>query len=247
MGEIVFGWCPCEGPELPEGDAAIPVPVKAARAASCRDAENAGNKAIRMKTSITSIATIGFLALSSTLVIAGQNLETKIGIFDFSGPTMPESELVERLGTGFIDEYKVGNKVFSKSRIYFLKDENLWIKVDLSHVFDENGECRVEAVTVTKNKLCDESYEPIHEISPMITSRGIRIGDGLRDVVDQYGEPGRRIEVSKGGPFSLLKEDLDLDRGLAFRYFTENSQSLHQMEFYFQDDKLHSFIISISE
>jgi len=97
---------------------------------------------------------------------------------------------VDQFGEGFIDEYKVGDKVFSKSRIYYLKDEDLWIKIDLSHVLDENHERSVEAVTVTRKKLCDETYLPANKVGPMITSRGIAAGDAFQDVVNEYGEPG---------------------------------------------------------
>lgn len=200
-----------------------------------------------MKTFTSFVTTITCLVLFSVPCMAGQNIESKVGAFDFGGSLMSESELVGRFGEGFIYEYKVGEKVFSKSRTYYYKDEQIWVKVDLSHVLDENHERSVEAVTVTKKRLCNESYKPSNLIGPMITSSGIAVGDQPEKVIKVYGKPGRKIEIMTDSRFSILKEDLDLKRGLVFRYFPDDRNSLHMVEFYFQDSKLHSLIISISE
>jgi len=85
-----------------------------------------------MKAITTVVIYITFLALFPAAVIAGQKVESRIGPIDFSGFLLSESRLVDQFGEGFIDEYKVGDKVFSKSRIHYLKDEDLWIKIDLS-------------------------------------------------------------------------------------------------------------------
>jgi len=102
-------------------------------------------------------------------------------------------------------------------------------------------------VTVTRKKLCDETYLPANKVGPMITSKGIAVGDAFQDVVNEYGEPGRRIEISKDNRFSLLNRGSPFRKRLSLQIFPVDPQSLHQMEFYFQDDKLHSLIISISE
>jgi len=148
-----------------------------------------------MKILASVLITFVYLVSFSSVGIAGQNVESKVGAFDFGGSLMSESELVGRIGEGFIYEYKVGEKVFSKSRTYYYKDEQIWVKVDLSHVLDENYERSVEAVTVTKKRLCNESYKPSNLIGPMITSNGIAVGDQPEKVIKVYGEPGRKIEI----------------------------------------------------
>lgn len=197
------------------------------------------------------------LAISSLIIIIIFNVhcgsapkqrpETRIGQFDFSTFVINEAEFTSRYGQGFVVIDKFGDQIMGSKHIYYLTDQNVWLEVRFSHVRDERLERMMSAVLITKNKLCDKEFEPQEKFEELITSRGIRIGDPLNKVIKVYGDPARIINVERGGGFSSLINYLNLKQGVIFRYYTEEPREINFTEFYFDNEELHSLIISVEE
>jgi hypothetical protein len=174
-------------------------------------------------------------------------VESKIGVFNFDSVQIRESLLVSQYGQGYVHQTKIGSETLEKSRTYFVADENVWIETHLSHVLDENLECNVEAILITKKKLCDKRFQPIKSFGPLVTSKGVRIGDSLSKIIEVYGNPSVSIEIGKDKSFSVLVKNLKLKKGRVIRYLSGRSDELLFTEFYFDKNKLHSLLVSGSE
>jgi hypothetical protein len=181
------------------------------------------------------------------LCCAIEKIETKIGPFDLAGPRMKESQLVSQFGQGWVQARRVGDKILEKKHIYYDQDGKIWVEIRLSHVLDEKLEHVVETILVSKHKLCDEKFKPTKPFSPLVTSRGIRIGDSIEKLIKAYGTPSISIEIGKDDRFSVLAEDLKFKKGQVLRYLTNRPKELIFAEFYFNGKGLHSLLISVSE
>lgn len=189
---------------------------------------------------------IGILLFSVT-VSWGQGLETQVGPFNFAGSLMKETKLIALYGDGYIQTYIVNGKVLDKKHIYYVSDAKVWVEISVSHVLDEHLARFVEAVLVTKKKLCDTKFEPKRPFGPLVTGKGVNIGDSLNKIIKTYGSPSISILVGKDKLSAVLIDDLRLLNGRVLRYLTSSQDELLFSEFYFLDNKLHSILISISE
>lgn len=178
---------------------------------------------------------------------AAQKIETIIGPLDLGSSSISESNIISQYGQGFVQEKKYGNKVLEKKRVYYIPSDRIWIEIRFSHVLDENLERYVEEILITKQKLCDETYKPTTPFGPLVTSKGVRIGDSINKVIKIYGAPSVSIEIGKDKTFSALDEDLKFKKGRVLRYLPDDPDKLIFSEFYFSGGKLHSMLISISE
>jgi hypothetical protein len=177
-------------------------------------------------------------------------IETQIGPFNLAGPPLTESKLVSQFGEGYVQLEKIGDKIVRKKRIFWVPEQEVWVQIDLSHVLDEKMESAVEAVLVTKKKLCDQDmkYIPQKTLGLLATSKGIKIKDPIEKVIGKYGKPSISMTVGKDKIFTVLGEELKLKEGLVLRYLQKQpSSELNFAEFYFKQKKLHSLLISESE
>jgi hypothetical protein len=181
-------------------------------------------------------------------VLGNQEIETQIGPFNLAGPPLTESRLISDFGKGWVQLEKVGGKIVSKHHIYWVPGQKVWVKISLSHVLDEKMERVVEAVLVTKKKLCDQKYIPQKVLGLLVTSKGIKINDSIDKVIDNYGTPTISKIIGKDKTFTVLDEELKPKGGLVLRYFQKQpAHKLNFAEFYFSQNKLHSLLISESE
>lgn len=187
------------------------------------------------------------LLCSTILCWAGEKVENQIGPFDLANSPMMESQLISSFGQGYVQTDKVDSKIFVKKHIYYIENEKVWLEVRLSHVLSERLERVIEAVLVTKKKLCDEKFKPEKSFGPLITGKGIKIGDSLEKTIRTYGAPSVSIDISKDTSFSVLREDLRLQTGRVLRYLTAHPNELLFSEFYFSAKGLHSILISGAE
>lgn len=174
-------------------------------------------------------------------------VENRIGPFDFAGKLMMESQLISDFGQGYVQTLQVGDEILGKKHIYYVSDEKLWVEISLSHVLDKNLERMVESILVTKKELCDKKFKPKKSFGPLITSKGITIGDPIDKVLNVYGNPSISLDISKDKLFSVLVENLKLKSGKVLRYLTTRPDELLFAEFYFDAEGLHSILISASE
>jgi len=184
------------------------------------------------------------------LSFSNREIETQVGPFELSDASLTESKLVSDFGEGYIRIGKSGNKILSKKHVFWVPEQGVWVQIGLSHVLDEKMERIVEAVLVTKNKLCDEDkrYIPTKKVAPLGTSKGIKINDSMDKVIEKYGKPSISKIVGKDKAFTVLDEELKLKQGEVLRYLQEHpSKELNFAEFYFDKKKLHSFLISEAE
>jgi hypothetical protein len=184
------------------------------------------------------------------LSFGNQKIEPQVGPFRFSGPPQTESKLVSEFGEGYVLVEKVGDKIISKKHIFWVPEQAVWLQIGLSHVLDKEMERIVEAVLVTKKKLCNEDrrYIPIKKLPLLVTSKGIKINDSIDKVIEKYGKPSVSKVIGKDKVFSVLDEELKLKQGEVLRYLQKHpSNELNFAEFYFEKKKLHSILISESE
>lgn len=191
--------------------------------------------------------TIVLFICSVSLCWAGEKVETHIGPFDFADSLMKESQLISSFGRGYVQIDRVGGKILDKKHIYYVANEKVWVEIRLSHVLDKNLEHAVEGVLITKMKLCDEKFKPKKTFGPLVTGKGIEIGDAIDKAINIYGTPSVSINVGKDRSFSVLQEALKLQKGRVLRYLTDQPNELLFAEFYFKDEKLHSLLITVSE
>jgi hypothetical protein len=177
---------------------------------------------------------------------ANSKVETKIGAFDLDKLTT-ESQFVSQYGEGNVQMEKVDDKVLGKRHIYYVSNSKLWVEARFSHVLGEDLQRVLEAVLVTKQKICDERFRPKNLLTSLITSKGVKIGDSIDKVVSIYGKASIHIDIKKDKTFSVLREDLKLKEGQILRYFGNKPNELFFSEFYFGKEGLHSFMISKSE
>ena len=185
-----------------------------------------------------------------TLCYANETIvtvETQIGPFDFAGELMMESQLISEFGQGHVQIFQVGNKILEKKHIYYIADEKLWVEISLSHVLDRNLERDVESILVTKKELCDKKFKPKKTFGPLITSKGIAIGNPIDKVLNVYGKPTISIDIAKDKLFSELGDELKLQSGKVLRYISNRPYESLGAEFYFDAEGLHSILISSSE
>ena len=138
-------------------------------------------------------------------------------------------------------------EILEKKHVYYVPSERIWVEIGFSHVLDENLERYVEEVLITKQKLCDETYRPTKPFGPLVTSKGVRIGDSIDKVIKTYGAPSVSIEVGRDKISLALDEDLKLKKGRVLRYLSNRPDDLLFAEFYFDERGLHSLLISTSE
>jgi len=172
-------------------------------------------------------------------------VESTIGKFSFAGPTLTEPEIISQFGQGFVKRENENTEKVQK-HIYYLSEENLWIELSFSHVLDEKMRRSLDTIMLTKEKICDKKFKPKETFGSLITSKGIKIGDSLTNVIQKYGTPSVSSEIGKDGYFSVLQEELKLTDGKVLRYLGGDDDLLSS-EFYFKDGQLHSILISISE
>ncbi len=178
---------------------------------------------------------------------AGEKIETRIGPLNIEDSSMTETRLISQFGEGYVRLDKYGNKVLDKKHIYYVSDEKVWIEISFSHVLDENLQRYIDAILVTKTKLCDKKFRSKEPFGPLATSKGIKIGDSIDKVISAYGKPAISIDIIKDRLFSSLVEDLKLQKGHILRYDTNQPDELYFVEFYFNGKGLHSLLISESE
>jgi len=178
---------------------------------------------------------------------AGEAVESQIGPFNLTGSPLNESTVVASYGRGYVQEDKAGGKVLGKKHVYYVADQNVWVEIRLSHVLEKNLERSVEAVVVTKRKLCDKKFTPKKSFGSLITGKGIKIGDALDKIIRAYGTPSVSIVLGEEKSFAVLREEFRLQKGRVLRYLPSQSNDLLFSEFYFADEALHSILISISE
>jgi hypothetical protein len=190
-----------------------------------------------------------FALIFCTIVLcwADQRIETQIGRFNLAGPPVTEPKFVSQFGQGFLKTDKIGDKILGQDHIYYASDEKVWVQIRFSHVLDENLERVMEAIIVTKEKLCDERFKPKELFGPLITSKGVKIGDSIDKIIETYGKPTISIDIGKDKIFSVLVEDLKFQEGRVLRYLTNQPYKLFFVEFYFSRKGLHSILISESE
>lgn len=195
------------------------------------------------KTSITLITI--FFAVA--ICWATQAIETEIGPFNLSLRSLTEAKVISQFGQGCVRVKKDGNEILTKEHIYYVPNEGIWVAIRFSHVLDDKLERNMEEILVTKRKLCDNAFKPIKSFGPLVTSRGIRIGDSIDKVIKTYGTPSVNIEIGKDKIFSALGEDLKFKKGRVLRYLTNRPDELIFAEFYFDEKGLHSLLISEAE
>ena len=183
---------------------------------------------------------------SVTFCWADNIVETKIGVFDLERLTT-ESQFISQYGEGKVQIEKVDNEIFGKRHIYYASNSKLWVEARFSHVLGEDLESDLEAILVTKRKLCDEKFTPKKLFNPLITSKGVKIGDSISRVISIYGRPSIYTDFKKDKNFSVLQGDLKVKEGQILRYLSGKPNELLFSEFYFDREGLHSFIISTSE
>jgi len=193
------------------------------------------------------ITTFILIFCSFISCLANQKIETQIGLFNFAGPSIIESKFVSQFGKGFVQIDKAGDKILGKKYVYYAPQEKVWVQVKFSHVLDENLDRVMEAILVTKKKLCDERFKPRKLFGCLITSKGVRIGDSIDKVIEVYGTPTISFDIEKEKLFSVLVEDLKLKEGRLLRYLSDKPNELSFVEFYFSGRSLHSLLISESE
>jgi hypothetical protein len=169
-------------------------------------------------------------------------VENQIGPFNIVGEErMMESQLLSAFGQGHVYIYQVGDEIFQKKHSYYVSDEKLWVEISLSHVLDSHLDRTVDSILVTKKELCEKKFRPKKSFGPLITSKGITIGDPIDKVLNAYGKPSESIVISKDKLFSELVEDLELTSGKVLIYFPDE---LFFEEFYFDAEGLHSLLVS---
>jgi hypothetical protein len=177
-----------------------------------------------------------------------QEIETQVGPFNLAGPPLTETKLISEFGEGFVKSETIGEKIISKKHIYWVPGQEVWVQASLSHVLSERMERIVEAVLVTRKKLCEQKYVPKAPLGLLATSKGIKINDSMDKVIKEYGRPNISKVIGKDKIFTVLDEELALKEGIVIRYLQKQpARELNFAEFYFSQDKLHSFLISESE
>jgi hypothetical protein len=177
-------------------------------------------------------------------------IEKQVGPFRLSDPAFTEAKLVSEFGEGYVQVEKFGNKTIRIKHIFWVPEQEVWLKVSLSHVLNEKMQRVVEAVLVTKKQLCekDKKYIATKKLASLATSKGIEINDSINKVIEKYGEPSISKVVGKDKTFTMLDEELKLKEGVVLRYLqSRRSKEMNFAEFYFKQKKLHSFLISESE
>jgi hypothetical protein len=184
------------------------------------------------------------------LSFSNPKIEAQLGPFNLSGPPLTESRLVSEFGEGYVRVQEIGNKIISKKHVFWVPEQTVWVQISLSHVLDAKMERIVEAVLVTKKKLCEEDkkYMARKKLASLATSKGVKVGDSIDKVIEKYGKPSISKVIGKDKGFTVLDEELKLKQGEVLRYLQEHpSKELNFAEFYFDKRKLHSFLISESE
>jgi len=184
------------------------------------------------------------------LSFSNPKIEIQIGPFKLSDPAFTDSKLVSDLGEGCVQVGMIGNKIISKKHIFWVPEQNVWLQISFSHVLNEKMERNVEAILVTKNKLCEKEkiFTIRKKIALLATSKGIKINDSIDKVIQKYGKPSISKAIGKDKVFTVLDEELELKGGTVLRYLQEHpSKDMNFVEFYFSQERLHSFLISESE
>lgn len=174
-------------------------------------------------------------------------IETQIGPFNLGSMPITESTIVSQYGQGCVKVSESGTEAIAGKHVYYVKDEKVWVEILFSHVMDNNLEHVVEAILVTKQKLCEEKHQTKRPFVPLVTSKEVKIGDPIDKIIKVYGKPSISIDLSKDKLFSVLVEDLKLKEGQVIRYLTDHPNELFFAEFYFKENRLHSILISASE
>jgi hypothetical protein len=181
------------------------------------------------------------------LIWAMKNIESRIGPFNFFNSPMSETMLVSSFGNGYIKVEKVEGVMLCRHHIYYVPQENLWVDVQLSHVLDKNLERFVEAVLVTKKRLCNEKFKPGNSFGPLTTGQGVKLGDSLEKTISIYGKPSVLIDIGESSLSSILQDQLNPKKGKILRYLSDQEDQLLFSEFYFDENGLNSVLISASE
>ena len=171
--------------------------------------------------------------------LADQKIENRVGPFDLTDAPITESKLISQFGQGHIQADKVHGKVLGQQHTYYISNVKVWVDMRFSHVLDENLERVLEEILISRKKLCDERFEPEKPFGLLITSKGIKIGDSIDKVISIYGKPSISIEIRKNKLFSVLGEELKLQKGRVLRYLSQQPDELLFAEFYFDEDGLH--------
>lgn len=193
------------------------------------------------------LATFFLLSLLTTVCWGGGSVEHQIGPFNLADTPMTESKLISQFGEGCIEYDKAGDKMLGKKHIYYVADKKMWLEIRLSDVLTEKMERTIEAVLITKQRLCDERFRPTRTFGALTTGRGITIGDSMDKVLNTYGRPSVLANIGKDKFYSNLQEVLKLKEGRVLRYLGDQTDALLFAEFYFHSQKLHSLLISASE
>lgn len=177
---------------------------------------------------------------------AKEIIEYRIGLIDLSHPPK-ESEIILKFGKGYEKVISVNGKILEKSHCYYLPKDEIWVEISLSHVLNKNLERSVQAVLVSREKLCDESFIPEMEFDNLTTSKGIKIGDSFSKVTEAYGEPSIDFEAEKEkNKFSAITEMLKPKKGRILRYLGSEDDEFFS-EFLFDKNELNSMYVSGAE
>jgi hypothetical protein len=173
--------------------------------------------------------------------------ETQIGPFDLTIPQKNEGEFVAVYGKGVEVVEQYGDMVMGSKHIYYSKGQNLWIEIRFSHIRDKSMQRIMEAVLVTKKKLCNQEYTPKTPFPKLSTSKGFELGTSLQVLRDEYGKPTASINIGRDKQYSSLVDYMDLTRGVVLKYVPTERREINFAEFYFNEEVLHSMVISIED
>ena len=128
-------------------------------------------------------------------------VETQIGSFNLRTDKITEKKFINEYGKGFV----VVDQNSVPKHIFYDDIQKLWISINFSHVLDEKKNSYVESILITSDSLCCKKFEPIKSFDPMLTSKGIKIGDTLLKIIAAYGEPSINIDIANESFFSFLR------------------------------------------
>lgn len=133
-------------------------------------------------------------------------------------PTLPtERALVKSYGNGVIET--LHNQAY---HIYKDKKTALWIGCRIEE--DDRVNRPVTAIILSKVRLSTSRLVPDIELSPP-QLHGVRLGDGVHDVIAKCGQPRRSYNRPLTNELSLLTyEYFPKGKGSCLRFYVENNR-----------------------
>lgn len=188
------------------------------------------------------------ILLSADICFAGSAVDEKLGPFRVYH-SLSESKLITKYGRGYEHVVKDSKNevIMEKEHLYYIPEQEIWLQIGMTHVLDQYLERHIDSLLLTRKPLCDKIFTAKNSLGTLSTSQGIKIGDTIERVIEIYGEPREVIQVGRTNRFSALVYKLKLNRGTILRYDNNKNDELLFAEYYFEDNKLHSILISAEE